>query len=123
MQLRALVVIVGIGFAHQPGAVFEMEDGPEADRLLKLRAAEKVKIADGAEAGTDDELLTDEEDAAIKKEFLKIDGMTDDLADALMNAEVQSLEALARCKVKSLYDVVGRENASAFVKAAKALVL
>jgi hypothetical protein len=102
---------------YNPGAVFEMEDGPEVDRLLKLRAAKAFVVEEKKE-----DYLTDEEVQKIKEELKQVKGMTDEFADALIDAEVQSLEALAKCKAKQLYKVVGKEKASSFIRQAKGLL-
>lgn len=122
MKVVANVTIQGTGVTHAPGSLFEMEDGPELQRLLKLKAVEEFKSPEAEEPKTDDEFLTDEEEAAIKDDLMRVEGMTDELADKLIEAEIQSVEVLAESKKNALYKVVGKKNASMLVDAAKELV-
>lgn len=131
MKIIAKHTIMDGTAMHQPGAELDLPDS-EANRLLRLGAAEKVEIpsaapllpSDSEEDGNEEEFMSEEEYAEILEQLSAIDGVNHNLAEALVEAGYQSLEVIAEADEKELVKLggIGKKSVKKIIQSAAKLV-
>lgn len=136
MKISILRTIIdGVG-QHEPGSEMDVPDADGA-RLIRLGAAVKVLLPaketlkveeqiDEESSGSSEgeQFLTDSDIDVIKTELMKVTGMTDEIAVALIESGTQSLEDLSKMDKHTICNIkgVGLKTADKISRSAKALV-
>lgn len=105
MRVRLLTSVKDGSEWFAPGVVRDFSDA-DANRLIRLKAAESASIPAPSEEGNEDEIADDElqEYAA---DLMEIDGINDDLAYRLIEAGYKTVQSVAEADPSDLIEVKG----------------
>jgi predicted flap endonuclease-1-like 5' DNA nuclease len=114
MRIRILRSVKDGSGWHEPGAIRDFED-KEAQRLIRLRAAESISLpSDDASENTEMEntemetiSYSQEEMMEIAEELKMIDGVDEDLAYRLIEAGYVTVQSVAEAKPEDLIKIKG----------------
>lgn len=127
MRIRMLTSVKDGSGWIQPGAVRDISD-EEANRLIRLRAAEPVKVPTPSEdpeiVADEDEEYSEEELIAISDSLKEIDGVNEEISYRLIEEGFVSVESIVDAEPEDLIKIkgVGKRNVGKIQESAADIV-